>query len=202
MDTTVSDFARFAAAFVRGDRLSRKAHEAMLRPQLPITTRSQFPTLQAELPPGERRRDLAAGLGVIVFEGPQGPGFFKGGPMDRKGVIGVAVLWLAAGLCALSLAAMAVARHRVEAGRAQLQEWRAIHMARGAALFEQGLNFARADATHHFDTGTVRTQCAKLSPTRLTLLCVVESGSYTKEIETGWERAADGWRAVYWREIT
>lgn len=85
MDTTVSDFARFAAAFVRGDRLSRKAHEAMLRPQLPITTRSQFPTLQAELPPGERRRDLAAGLGVIVFEGPQGPGFFKGGHNETTG---------------------------------------------------------------------------------------------------------------------
>ncbi len=27
----------------------------------------------------EQRKDLNAGLGVIVFNGPQGPGFYKGG---------------------------------------------------------------------------------------------------------------------------
>lgn len=85
MDTTIADFARFAAAFVRGDGLSRKAHAQMLRANLPITTRSQFPSLQPELPPQERRRDLAAGLGVVVFDGPQGAGFFKGGHNDTTG---------------------------------------------------------------------------------------------------------------------
>lgn len=82
MDTTIADLALFAAAFVRGDGLSPKAHRDMLRPQLPITTRSQFPTLQPELPPAQRRKDLAAGLGVVVFQGPQGAGFFKGGHND------------------------------------------------------------------------------------------------------------------------
>ncbi|GAA5082480.1 serine hydrolase domain-containing protein [Lysobacter panacisoli] len=85
MDTTIADFAKFAAAFVRGDGLSRKAHAQMLRANLPITTRSQFPSLQPELPPQERRRDLAAGLGVVVFDGPQGAGFFKGGHNDTTG---------------------------------------------------------------------------------------------------------------------
>lgn len=85
MDTTIADFAKFAAAFVRGDGLSRKAHAQMLRPALAITTRSQFPSLQPELPPTERRRDLAAGLGVVVFDGPQGAGFFKGGHNDTTG---------------------------------------------------------------------------------------------------------------------
>jgi CubicO group peptidase (beta-lactamase class C family) len=85
MDTTIADFATFAAAFVRGDGLSRKARAELLRPQLPITTRTQFPTLQAELPPAERRADLAAGLGLVVFEGPQGRGFFKGGHNDTTG---------------------------------------------------------------------------------------------------------------------
>lgn len=82
MDTTIADLALFAAAFVRGDGLSPQAHRDMLRPQLPITTRSQFPTLQPELPPAQRRKDLAAGLGVVVFQGPQGAGFFKGGHND------------------------------------------------------------------------------------------------------------------------
>ncbi len=86
MDTTIADFAKFAAAFVRGDGLTRKAHEDMLRPTLPITTRSQFPTLQPELPQAQRRRgDLAAGLGVVVFDGPQGRGFFKGGHNETTG---------------------------------------------------------------------------------------------------------------------
>ena len=85
MDTTIDDFARFAAAFVRGDGLSAEARAELTRPQLPITTRSQFPTLQAELPANQRRADLAAGLGVVVFDGPQGPGFFKGGHNDSTG---------------------------------------------------------------------------------------------------------------------
>jgi CubicO group peptidase (beta-lactamase class C family) len=82
MDTTIADFARFAAAYVRGDGLSRRWRAELTRPQLPITTASQFPTLQPELPPERRRADLKAGLGVITFDGPQGPGFFKGGHND------------------------------------------------------------------------------------------------------------------------
>lgn len=41
--------------------------------------------MQAELPVSARRSDLAAGLGVIVFDGPQGHGFYKGGHNDSTG---------------------------------------------------------------------------------------------------------------------
>ncbi|MDG2525571.1 serine hydrolase [Stenotrophomonas sp. HITSZ_GD] len=85
MDTTIHDLANFAAALVAGRGLGAHEHAAMLRPQLPITTRSQFPTLQPELPPAQRRKDLSAGLGVVTFEGPQGAGFFKGGHNDTTG---------------------------------------------------------------------------------------------------------------------
>lgn len=85
MDTTIADFAKFAAAFARGDGLSRKSRAEITRQQLPITTVTQFPTLQAELPVAQRRPDLAAGLGVIAFTGPQGPGFEKGGHNDTTG---------------------------------------------------------------------------------------------------------------------
>ena len=79
MDTTLEDFARFAAAYVRGEGLSEMARIELTRAQRPITTASQFPVDQPELPPDQRRPDLAAGLGVVVFDGPQGPGFIKGG---------------------------------------------------------------------------------------------------------------------------
>jgi len=82
MDTTISDFARFAAAMVRGDGLSKASRAEMARFQLAITTRQQFPTLLPERPVAERRPDLGAGLGVVVFNGPQGPGFYKGGHND------------------------------------------------------------------------------------------------------------------------
>ena len=85
MDTTIADIARFAAGYVRGDGLSPRGRAELTRPQLPITTRSQFPSMQPELPQREQRPGLAAGLGVVVFEGPQGPGFFKGGHNDSTG---------------------------------------------------------------------------------------------------------------------
>lgn len=79
MDTTLEDFARFAAAYVGGEGLGEAARAELTRPQQPITTVSQFPADQPELPPDQRRPDLAAGLGLVVFDGPQGPAFIKGG---------------------------------------------------------------------------------------------------------------------------
>jgi CubicO group peptidase (beta-lactamase class C family) len=85
MDTTISDMAKFAAAYISGAGLSLAARAELTRPQRPITTATQFPTLQGELPVAKRRKDLAAGLGVIVFDGPQGHAFEKGGHDDITG---------------------------------------------------------------------------------------------------------------------
>ncbi|MBT9446101.1 MAG: beta-lactamase family protein [Hyphomonadaceae bacterium] len=85
MDTTIADMARFAAGYVSGEGLSRRGRAELTRPLLAITTATQFPSLQPEAPPERRRADLAAGLGVIVFEGPQGRGFYKGGHNDTTG---------------------------------------------------------------------------------------------------------------------
>jgi CubicO group peptidase (beta-lactamase class C family) len=79
MDTTISDLSRFAAALVRGDGLSPASRAEMTKRQLKITTAHQFPNFGPELPAAQQRPDLYAGLGVVVFDGPQGHGFFKGG---------------------------------------------------------------------------------------------------------------------------
>lgn len=79
MDTTIADIAKFAAALVRGDGLSRSSRTEITKRQLHIKTAHQFPPFAPELPPNQQRKDLYAGLGVVVFDGPQGHGFFKGG---------------------------------------------------------------------------------------------------------------------------
>lgn len=85
MDTTLEDYARFLAGFVRGDGLSVASRSAMVASQGPITTATEFPTFQPQLPAVLRRPDLATGLGLVVFDGPQGRGFFKGGHEDDAG---------------------------------------------------------------------------------------------------------------------
>jgi len=79
MDTTISDLSKFAAALVRGDGLSTASRVEMTKRQLKITTAHQFPNFGPQLPPDQQRPDLYAGLGVVVFDGPQGHGFYKGG---------------------------------------------------------------------------------------------------------------------------
>lgn len=91
MDTTIADFARFAAGFVRRDGLSPAAQAALKQPVVPITVETQFPVLQPEAPPEKRRADLAASVGLILFDGPQGPAFVRGGHNDTTGNIWVCV---------------------------------------------------------------------------------------------------------------
>lgn len=81
MDTTIADMARMAAAMVRGQGLPARARRLFGKGTLPITTRQQFPTLLPEAPPADRP-NAAAALGVIAFDGPQGPGWYKGGHDD------------------------------------------------------------------------------------------------------------------------
>jgi hypothetical protein len=85
MDTTVDDFAKFLAGFVRGDGVSPESRAEMTRPQIPISTPTQFPTFLETESPAMKAVKLSAGLGVITFEGPFGRGFFKGGHNDTTG---------------------------------------------------------------------------------------------------------------------
>lgn len=81
MDTTISDLAKMVAAMVRGQGLPRSYRSKFPQGTLQISTRQQFPTLLPDAPITERPRASAA-LGVIAFDGPQGPGWYKGGHND------------------------------------------------------------------------------------------------------------------------
>ena len=79
MNTTISDLPKFVAALVSGDGLSAASRAEITRRSLHIATAGQFPPFLPDLPVSEQRKDLYAGLGVVVFDGPQGHGFYKGG---------------------------------------------------------------------------------------------------------------------------
>jgi len=85
MDTTIADLAKFAAYMVRGGGLSRTAAAERVRGSLPITTATQFPNFLPDAPADKRVPGLAAGIGVVAFTGPQGPGWFKGGHNEATG---------------------------------------------------------------------------------------------------------------------
>jgi CubicO group peptidase (beta-lactamase class C family) len=79
MNTTISDLSKFTAALVRGDALSAASRAEITRPVLHIPTASLFPLFLPDATPAQQRKDLFSGLGVVLFDGPQGHGFYKGG---------------------------------------------------------------------------------------------------------------------------
>lgn len=93
MDTTIADQARLWAGMVRGDGLSARARAELVRPQLPITTARQFPTLTAGAGSFHQSIGLAAGLGVVVYREPEGVAWFKGGHNDSTGNMAICQEW-------------------------------------------------------------------------------------------------------------
>jgi CubicO group peptidase (beta-lactamase class C family) len=82
MDTTIGDQAKLWAAIVRGDGLSVASRAELVKPQLPIETAQQFPTLSSVTDPANREIALSAGLGLVTFRDRSGPAWYKGGHDD------------------------------------------------------------------------------------------------------------------------
>ena len=85
MDTSIEDQAKLWAAIVRGDDLSDSSRAELVRAQLPITSRHQFPTLRPDTGGYDRTIGLSAGTGLVTFTGVDGPVWFKGGHNDFTG---------------------------------------------------------------------------------------------------------------------
>jgi CubicO group peptidase (beta-lactamase class C family) len=91
MDTSIEDQAKMWAGIVRGEGLTPASRAELVRAHASITSAHQFPTLQAPHDSTYRHIGLAAGLGVITFEGKQGRTWFKGGHNDWTGNMVVCV---------------------------------------------------------------------------------------------------------------
>ncbi len=82
LDTTIDDMGKLAAAIAGGWGLSKKARAEFSRGSLAIPAAYQFPPFTEDKNPDNARIKLAAGVGVVTFDGPQGHAFFKGGHND------------------------------------------------------------------------------------------------------------------------
>ncbi len=82
MDTTISDYARFMAAVMQGKGVTKHMKEIMLRPQILINSKTQFPTISVDTTEEYQGIQLAYGLGWGLFQTPYGKAYFKEGHDD------------------------------------------------------------------------------------------------------------------------
>ena len=100
MDTTISDLAKFIAALVRGDGLSRAARAEMVKPSLHIGTAHQFPNF-APLPTEGRTavRPRSGIGGDRVRRAPRAADSTKGGTTGRPPIASSAWSAVAVAYC-------------------------------------------------------------------------------------------------------
>ncbi len=79
MQTTLRDYVTFMRAVMQGQGLSQRAHREMLRPQVRIVAKRQFPTLGTETTHANDAIRLSYGLGVGLYWTPRGKAWFKEG---------------------------------------------------------------------------------------------------------------------------
>lgn len=79
MQTTITDYARFTQAVLSGRGLHKETHEQMLRAQIPIVSKFEFPPLLPDTTDDYKGIRLSYGLGVGLYYTPHGWAFFKEG---------------------------------------------------------------------------------------------------------------------------
>lgn len=82
METTAGDYTKFMAAVIQGKGLSQKSWKEMLKPQIAINSKRQFPTLVDDTTSDNRKIHLSYGIGWGLFDTPYGQAFFKEGHDD------------------------------------------------------------------------------------------------------------------------
>lgn len=79
MLSTVHDFSRFVAVVMRGERLNKKTWREMLRGQVRIRSKHEFPPFENVMTEENDAIRLSYGLGWGLFWTPSGEAFFKEG---------------------------------------------------------------------------------------------------------------------------
>lgn len=79
MQTTITDYAKLTEAVLSGRDLCKVTHTQMLRAQIPIVSKFEFPPLLPDTTDEYKGIQLSYGLGVGLYRTPLGWAFFKEG---------------------------------------------------------------------------------------------------------------------------
>ncbi|MCS4229063.1 serine hydrolase [Sphingobacterium sp. BIGb0165] len=82
MVTTISDYARFIEYVIQGKGIKENTFAEMIRPQIRIFSKTQFPPISTETTDENEGVQLAYGLGWGLLNTPYGRAFFKEGGDD------------------------------------------------------------------------------------------------------------------------
>lgn len=82
METTITDYTKFMAAVMRGEKLSTTSWKEMLSPQIRIQSKQQFRPTDTSGKAENEKIGLSYGLGWGLFNSPNGKAFFKEGHID------------------------------------------------------------------------------------------------------------------------
>jgi len=82
METTIADYTGFVAAVMQGKRITQRSQREMLSPQIGISSKHQFPSLNSDTTDDNKKIKLSYGLGWGLFTSPDGKAFFKEGHDD------------------------------------------------------------------------------------------------------------------------
>ncbi len=82
MQTAVGDFSRFVQGVMQGKRLRKETREQMIRAQIAITAKHEFPPFENELTDENKAIRLSYGLAWGLYWTPYGEAFFKEGHDD------------------------------------------------------------------------------------------------------------------------
>lgn len=79
MSTTAIDYAKFVAQLMNRKGLSKRGYDQLLSPQILVKSKRGFGPLKDTLTTDNDRIKLAWGMGIGLFESPDGPAFFHTG---------------------------------------------------------------------------------------------------------------------------
>ena len=82
MQTTIGDFSRFVQGVMQGKRLKKETREQMIRAQIAIAAKHEFPPFENQLTDENKAMRLSYGLAWGLYWTPYGEAFFKEGHDD------------------------------------------------------------------------------------------------------------------------
>lgn len=121
--------------------------------------------------------------------------------MFEKGFVGLAVLWMTAGLATIALSYMALARDQNEISSSRFTETQSVLLAHAAQLAGQAEQFEFTYREFLFENGRIFIRRIPVPmKDSIRLSAEVHCGKDTRQFEVLWRKIGGTWTAISWSE--